>query len=93
MLLRKLENTLKFSRVLVNVKCKKHETKIVSNNTIRAETIGTFITFLGKNAAKAAKNLAIKVATFPTRALRLAVDLSTVVANRDLTATAASALF
>ena len=56
---------------------------IVSDNTIKAEGLGSFFKNLGKISSKAGKKLAKNVLSNPGRALDLTAKIATAVATKN----------
>ena len=56
---------------------------IVTDNTIKAEGLGSFFKNLGKLSAKAGKKLATKVLKNPGRALEIGANVATAAASRN----------
>ena len=56
---------------------------IVSDDTIKAEGLGEFFKNLGKNFAKASKNLATNALKNPTRFLEIGAKLATAAVSKN----------
>ena len=63
--------------------CNRKKSMIVSENTIKAEGLGSFFKNLGKISAKAGKKLAKNVLTNPGRALDLTAKIATAAATKS----------
>ena len=59
---------------------------IVSDNTIKAEGLGSFFKNLGKISAKACKKLATNVLKNPARFLEIGANVAAAAASRNLKA-------
>ena len=62
--------------------CNRKKSIIVSDNTIKAERLGSFFKNLGKISAKAGKKLAKNVLSNPGRALDLTAKIATATATK-----------
>ena len=65
------------------VVCNRKKSMIVSDNTIKAEGLGSFFKNLGKISAKAGKKLAKNVISNPGRALDLTAKIATAAATKS----------
>ena len=63
--------------------CNRKKSMIVSDNTIKAEGLGSFFKNLGKIFAKAGKKLAKNVLSNPGRALDLTAQIATAAATKS----------
>ena len=63
--------------------CNRKKSMIVSNNTIKAEGLGSFFKNLGKISAKAGKKLATTVLNNPGRALETTSNIATAAATKS----------
>ena len=63
--------------------CNRKKSMIVSDNTIKAEGLGSFFKNLGKISSKAGKKLAKNVLTNPGRALDLTAKIATAAATKS----------
>ena len=63
--------------------CNRKKSMIVSDNTIKAEGLGSFFKNLGKISAKAGKKLAKNVINNPGRALDLTAKIATAAATKS----------
>ena len=63
--------------------CNRKKSMIVSDNTIKAEGLGSFFKNLGKISSKAGKKLAKNVLSNPGTALDLTAKLATAAANKS----------
>ena len=63
--------------------CDREKSMIMSDNTIKAETLGSFFKNLGKISAKAGKKLATNAFKNPARFLEIGAKVATVVASRS----------
>ena len=79
------KKTGKDTKLLVGkcVICNRKESMIVSDNTIKAEGLGSFFKNLGKISAKAGKKLAKNVISNPGRALDLTAKIATAAATKS----------
>ena len=77
--------TNKGSKVLIGYcsVCNRKKSMTVSDNTIKAEGLGSFFKNLGKISSKAGKKLAKNVLSNPGRALDLTAKLATAAASRN----------
>ena len=77
--------TSKGSKVLIGYcsVCKRKKSMTVSDNTIKAEGLGSFFKNLGKISAKAGKKLAKNVISNPGRALDLTEKTATATASKS----------
>ena len=77
--------TSKGSKVLIGFCsiCNRKKSMTVSDNTIKAEGLGSFFENLGKIFAKAGKKLAKNVITNPGRALDLTAKIATAAATKS----------
>ena len=77
--------TPKGSKVLIGFCsiCNRKKSMTVSDNTIKAEGLGSFFKNLGKISAKAGKKLAKNVLSNPGRALDLTAKIATAVATKS----------
>ena len=65
------------------VTCDRKKSIIVSNNTIQAEGLGTFLKNLGKISAKAGKKIATNALKKPARFLEIGANVATAAAGRN----------
>ena len=79
------KKTGKDTKLLVGkcVICNRKKSMIVSDNTIKAEGLGSFFKNLGKISAKAGKKLAKNVLSNPGRALDLTAKIATAAATKS----------
>ena len=63
--------------------CNRNKSMTVSDNTIKAEGLGSFFKNLGKISAKAGKKLAKNVISNPGRALDLTAKIATAAATKS----------
>ena len=79
------KKTGKDAKLLVGkcVICNRKKSMIVSDNTIKAEGLGSFFKNLGKISAKAGKKLAKNVISNPGRALDLTAKIATAAATKS----------
>ena len=77
--------TSKGSKVLIGFCsiCNRKKSMTVSDNTIKAEGLGTFFKKLGKISAKAGKKLAKNVISNPGRALDLTAKIATAAGTKS----------
>ena len=77
--------TSKGSKVLIGFCsiCNRKKSMTVSDNTIKAEGLGSFFKKLGKISAKAGKKLAKNVISNPGRALDLTAKIATAAATKS----------
>ena len=77
--------TSKGSKVLIGFCsiCNRKKSMTVSDNTIKAEGLGSFFKNLGKISAKAGKKLAKNVISNPGRALDLTAKIATAAATKS----------
>ena len=77
--------TSKGSKVLIGYCsiCNRKKSMTVSDNTIKAEGLGSFFENLGKLSAKAGKKLATNVLKNPGRALEIGANVATAAASRN----------
>ena len=77
--------TSKVSKVLIGYcsVCNRKKSMTVSDNTIKAEGLGSFFKNLGKISAKAGEKLAKNVITNPGRALDLTTKIATAAATKS----------
>ena len=77
--------TSKGSKVLIGYcsLCNRKKSMTVSDNTIKAEILGSFFKNLGKISSKAGKKLANNVISNPGRALDLAAKIATAAATKS----------
>ena len=77
--------TSKGSKVLIGFCsiCKRKKSMTVSDNTIKAEGLGSFLKNLGKISAKAGKKLATNVLKNPGRALEITSNIATAAATKS----------
>ena len=77
--------TSKGSKVLLGYRsiCNRKKSMTVSDNTIKAEGLGSFFKNLGKISAKAGKKLAENVLSNPGRALDLTAKIATAAASKN----------
>ena len=77
--------TSKGSKVLIGYcsVCNRKKSMTVSDNTIKAEGLGSFFKNLGKISAKAGKKLAKNVISNPGRALDLTAKIATAAATKS----------
>ena len=71
--------------------CKRNKSLIVSDQTIQAEGLGDFFRSVGKETAKAAKNVGKKKLNNPGRALEIAANIGTAAASNNPKLIAATA--
>ena len=78
------DNTSKRSKVLIGYCsiCNRKKSMTVSDNTMKAEGLGSFFKNLGKLSAKAGKKLATNVLKNPGRALEIGANVATAAASR-----------
>ena len=67
--------------------CNRKKSMIVSDNTIKAEGLGSFFKNLGKISAKAGKKLATNALKNPARFLEFGANVATAAASRNPKAT------
>ena len=79
------KKTGKDTKLLVGkcVICNRKKSMIVSDNTIKAEGLGSFFKNLGKLSSKAGKKLAKNVLSNPGRALDLTAKIATAAATKS----------
>ena len=79
------KKTGKDTKLLVGkcVICNRKKSMIVSDNTIKAEGLGSFFKNLGKISSKAGKKLAKNVLSNPGRALDLTTKIATAAATKS----------
>ena len=65
------------------VVCNRKKSMIVSDNTIKAEGLGSFFKNLGKISSKAGKKLATNVLKNPGRALEIGANIATAAATKN----------
>ena len=65
------------------VVCNRKKSMIVSDNTIKAEGLGSFFKNLGKLSSKAGKKLATNVIKNPGRALEIGANIATAAATKN----------
>ena len=77
--------TSKGSKVLIGYCsiCNRKKSMTVSDNTIKAEGLGSFFKNLGKVSAKAGKKLATNVLKNPGRALEIGANIATAAATKS----------
>ena len=77
--------TSKGSKVLIGYCsiCNRKKSMTVSDNTIKAEGLGSFFKNLGKISAEAGKKLATNALKNPARFLEIGVNVATAAANRN----------
>ena len=77
--------TSKGSKVLIGYcsVCNRKKSMTVSDNTIKAEGLGSFFKNLGKISSKAGKKLAKNVISNPRRALDLTAKIATAAATKS----------
>ena len=77
--------TSKGSKVLIGFCsiCNRKKSMTVSDNTIKAEGLGSFFKNLGKISAKAGKKLATNVLKNPSRALEITSNIATAAATKS----------
>ena len=77
--------TSKGSKVLIGFcsVCNRKKSMTVSDNTIKAEGLGSFFKYLGKISAKAGKKLATNVLKNPGRALEITSNIATAAATKN----------
>ena len=63
--------------------CNRKKSMIVSDNTIKAEGLGSFFKNLGKISSKAGKKLATNVLKNPGRALEIGANIATAAATKN----------
>ena len=63
--------------------CGRKKSMIVSDNTIKAEGLGSFFKNLGKISSKAGKKLATNVLKNPGRALEIGANIATAAATKS----------
>ena len=63
--------------------CNRKKSMTVSDNTIKAEGLGSFFKNLGKISAKAGKKLAKNIISIPGRALDLTAKIATAAATKS----------
>ena len=82
------KKTGKDTKLLVGkcVICNRKKSMIVSDNTIKAEGLGSFFKNLGKISSKAGKKIAKNVLSNPGRALDLTAKIATAVATKSIKA-------
>ena len=79
------KKTGKDTKLLVGkcVICNRKKSMIVSDNTIKAEGLGSFFKNLGKMSSKAGKKLATNVLKNPGRALEIGANIATAAATKS----------
>ena len=79
------KKTGKDTKLLVGkcARCNRKKSMIVSDNTIKAEGLGSFFKNLGKISSKAGKKLAKNVLSNPGRALDLTAKIATAAATKS----------
>ena len=79
------KKTSKDTKLLVGkcVICNRKKSMIVSDNTIKAEGLGSFFKNLGKVSSKAGKKLATNVLKNPGRALEIGANIATAAATKN----------
>ena len=77
--------TSKGSKVLIGFCsiCNRKKSMTVSDNTIKAEGLGSFFKNLGKISSKAGKKLATNVLKNPGRALEIGANIATAAATKS----------
>ena len=77
--------TPKGSKVLIGYcsVCNRKKSMIVTDNTIKAEGLGSFFKNLGKISARASKKLATNVLKNPARALEITSNIATAAATKS----------
>ena len=77
--------TSKGSKVLIGYcsVCNRKKSMTVSDNTIKAEGLGSFFKYLGKISSKAGKKLAKNVISNPGRALDLTAKITTAATTKS----------
>ena len=77
--------TSKGSKVLIGYCsiCNRKKSMTVSDNTIKAEGLGSFFKNLGKISSKAGKKLATNVIKNPSRALEIGANIATAAATKS----------
>ena len=77
--------TSKGSKVLIGFCsiCNRKKSMTVSDNTIKAEGLGSFFKNLGKISAKAGKKLATNALNNPARFLEIGANVATAAASRN----------
>ena len=79
--------TSKGSKIVIGCSvCNRKKSITVSDNTIKAEGLGSFFKNLGKISAKASKKLAKNVISNPGRALDITAKIATAAATKSLKA-------
>ena len=63
--------------------CNRKKSMIVSDNTIKAEGLGSFFKNLGEISSKAGKKLATNVLKNPGRALEIGANIATAAATKS----------
>ena len=63
--------------------CNRKKSMIVSDNTIKAEGLGSFFKNLGKISSRAGKKLATNVLKNPSRALEIGANIATAAATKS----------
>ena len=63
--------------------CNRKKSMIVSDNTIKAEGLGSFFKNLGRISSKAGKKLATNVLKNPGRALEIGANIATAAATKN----------
>ena len=63
--------------------CNRKKSMIVSDNTIKAEGLGSFFKNLGKTSSKAGKKIATNVLKNPGRALEIGANIATAAATKS----------
>ena len=63
--------------------CNRKKSMIVSDNTIKAEGLGSFFKNLGKISSKTGKKLATNVLKNPSRALEIGANIATAAATKN----------
>ena len=63
--------------------CYRKKSMIVSDNTMKAEGLGSFFKNLGKTSSKAGKKLATNVLKNPGRALEIGANIATAAATKS----------
>ena len=79
------KKTGKDTKLLVGkcVKCNRKKSMIVSDNTIKAEGLGSFFKNLGKISAKASKKLATNALKNPARFLEIGANVATAAVSKN----------
>ena len=80
-----IKKTGKDTKLLVGkcMVCNRKKSMIVSDNTIKAEGLGSFFKNLGKISSKAGKKLAKNVLSNPGRALEIGANIATAAATKS----------